>query len=158
MTTPDPLERITRLEERLAALEQGTVPPPPDEVPFYPTSFNGLAWIDATSFTTAWETLITPRTLTLALGLVLIGDSVGGVNTGGEWRVVLNDTGIVRSGTVPASFSWVFPAEVIDLSAHLTSTSLKIQIQARRTAGAATGGRYGNGGAVGCSPRYARLL
>jgi hypothetical protein len=35
---------------------------------------------------------------------------------------------------------------------------LKVQIQARRTAGATTGGQQGGGGSIGLSPRYARLL
>lgn len=154
-TTPDFLERLAVVEERLAALRrQGAEK---DELPLFSTSYHGLVFEDATIFTTVWETVLTPRTASLSLGLVLIGDAVGAVNTGGEWQVLL-DTTTAASGTVPATFAYQFPALTLDLTPYRAASQLKVQIQVRRTAGAPTGGQFGGGGAIGCSPRYARLI
>src|SRR5919109_277672 len=112
-----------------------------DELPFYATSLHGLIYEDSTSLVTLYETILTPRTATLSLGLVLIGDSVSSTNTGGNWQVLANST-------VPATFSYTFPALTIDLTPYRALTSLKIQLQVQRTAGATTGGKYGGGGAL----------
>jgi hypothetical protein len=154
--TTDFLQRIAVLEEQVADLRRAGWER--DELPFYSTSFNGLLYNDPTSFTTVWETILSPRTASLALGLVLIGDVVSSTNTGGEWQVAFNDSTIVASGSVPATFSYVFPALSLDLTPYRAASQLKVQIQVRRTAGATTGGKYGGGGSIGCSPRYARLL
>jgi hypothetical protein len=155
-TTPNVLQRLARAERALAALQrEGAVK---DELAFFATSYNNLAFEDETTFITLWETVLTPRTATLALGLVLIGDQVSAVNTGGDWRVQFNDAVVVASGTVPATFSFSFPALSLDLTPYRGNAQLKVQIQIRRTAGATTGGRFGGGGCIGGSPTYARLI
>lgn len=154
--TPDLLQRLAVLEEQVADLRRAGWER--DELPFFPTGFNGMAYEDDTVFSTVWETVLSPRTASLALGLVLIGDVVSSTNTGGDWQVVLDVSTIVASGSVPATFSYVFPALTLDLTPYRAATQLKVQIQTRRTAGATTGGKYGGGGSIGCSPRYARLL
>lgn len=150
------LQRLAELEEQLAALQRSGRER--DELPFYPTSLHGLVYEDSTSFVTLWESLMTPRTATLALGLVLIGDVVSSTNTGGNWQVLLNSTDVAASGSVPATFSYVFPALTLDLTPYLSLSQLKVQVQVQRTAGASTGGKYGGGGSIGGSPRYAQLL
>ncbi|MFI5676768.1 hypothetical protein [Streptomyces cellulosae] len=154
--TPDFLQRLAELEEKVADLKRAGWER--DELPFFPTSFNGLLYDDHTSLTTVWETVLSPRTASLALGLVLIGDVVSSTNTGGDWQVVFNDTTVVASGTVPATFAYAFPALTLDLTPYRADSQLKVQIKVRRTAGATTGGKYGGGGSIGCSPRYARFL
>lgn len=154
--TPDFLQRLAVVEEQLADLRRKGWER--DELPFYPTSLHGMVYEDNTTFTTLWETILTPRTASLALGLILIGDVVSSTNTGGEWQVQFNDSTVVASGTVPATFSYVLPALTLDLTPYRASTQLKVQIQVRRTSGASTGGKYGAGGSIGGAPRYARLL
>lgn len=152
----DFLQQLAELKEEVAALRRAGWER--DEVPFFRTSLNGLGYEDSTSFITVWETILSPRSATLSLGLVLIGDVVSSTNTGGEWRVVFNGSTVAESGSVPATFSYVFPALSLDLTPYRAAEQLKVQIQVRRTAGASTGGKYGGGGSIGCSPRYARLL
>ncbi|MEU7381558.1 hypothetical protein AB0A91_16450 [Streptomyces sp. NPDC042207] len=154
-TTPTFLQRLAIVEEQLAALRRAGRER--DEVPFYATSLHGLVYEDGGSFTTLWEAIITPRTATLSLGLVLIGDTVGTTNTGGGWQVLLDDT-VAASGSVPATATYVFPALDLDLTPYRAAPQLKVRFQTRRTSGATTGGRYGGGGSIGGSPRYARLL
>lgn len=153
--TPNLLQRLARLEGQVEALRRAGWER--DELPFYPTSFYGLLYDDRTVFTTVWETLLSPRTASLALGMVLIGDVVSSLNTGGDWQVVLGST-VVATGSIPPTFSYVFPALSLDLLPYRTTSLVKVQIQVRRTAGASTGGRYGGGGSIGCSPRYALLI
>ena len=93
-TTPNLLQRIARMEQRLAALQRQQ-PTPADELPFYPTNLQTMPYQSFTSFTTAWETILTPRTSKLSLGLVAIGDQVSAVNTGGEWQVLFDTTVLV---------------------------------------------------------------
>ncbi|MFE0329080.1 hypothetical protein ACFW08_20305 [Streptomyces sp. NPDC058960] len=155
-TTPDLLRRIAVMEQQLADLRRAGWER--DELPFYPTSLHTMPYEDGSSFAMLWETILSPRTATLSLGLVFIGDQVGTTNSGGDWQVTFNDTTVVASGSVPATFSYVFPALTLDLTPYRASAQLKVQIQVRRTAGATTGGRFGNGGAIGGAPRYARLL
>ncbi|MGI3198451.1 hypothetical protein ACRJ4B_16170 [Streptomyces sp. GTA36] len=155
-TTPDFLQRLAAVEQQVAELRRSGWER--DEVPFYPTSLHGLVYEDNTSFTTLWESIITPRSATLALGLVLIGDVVGTTNTGGAWQLVLNDTTVVASGNVPPTYTYSFPTTVVDLTPYRAATQLKVQFQVRRTSGATTGGRYGGGGSIGGSPTYARML
>lgn len=152
----DFLQRLAELEERVQAMAREGWER--DEVPFYPTSLRTFVYDDATSFTTLWETIISPRAATLSLGLVFIGDAVGATNTGGEWRVQFDDSTTVASGNVPPTFTYALPALSLDLTPYRAATSLKIQIQVRRTSGANTGGKFGNGGAIGGAPRYARLI
>ncbi|MFJ1698194.1 hypothetical protein ACIOHC_24265 [Streptomyces sp. NPDC088252] len=155
-TTPDFLQRLAVLEEQVAQLRRTGWER--DELPFYPTSMQTMPYTDATSFTSVWETILAPRTASLSLGLVAIGDQVGTTNTGGAWQVVLAEADIVMAGSVPATFSYQFAAQVIDLTPYRALTELKVQIQVRRTSGATTGGKFGGGGAIGMAPRYARLL
>ncbi|MFJ5802671.1 hypothetical protein [Streptomyces decoyicus] len=151
------MERVAILEERLDRLERSGRTT--GEVPFFPTNSRTMAYDDtAAAFMTTWETIVTPRTAVLSLGLVLIGDFVSPSYTGGLWQVVLNDTTVVGSGSVPASLTYVLPTLSIDLSPYRTAPDLKVQIQTRRTAGATTGGKFGGGGAIGSAARYARLL
>lgn len=152
---PNFLQELARLREEVDALRRAGWER--DELPFFPTSLHGLVYEDSTSFLTVWETILSPRTATLSLGLVLIGDVVSSTNTGGEWQVLLDAT-VVASGTVPATFSYTFPALSLDLTPYRAATQLKVQVQVRRTAGASTGGKWGGGGSIGCSPRYARIL
>ncbi|MCX4994251.1 hypothetical protein [Streptomyces longwoodensis] len=154
--TPDLVQRIRRLEADVAALRRAGWER--DELPLYPTSLHGLVYEDATSFTTYWETIFTPRTSRLDIGMVFIGDQVSATNTGGGWQILLDGTTVVASGTIAPLFSFVFPTASIDLTPYRASTQLKVQVQARRTSGATTGGKYGTGGTIGGSITYARLL
>lgn len=153
---PDFLQELAELREQVDQLRRAGWER--DELPLYPTSQHGLVYEDGTSFGTLWETVLTPRTATLALGLVFLGDVVASVNTGGDWQVLLDGVTVAASGTVPATFSYVLPALTIDLAPYRAATQLKVQVQVRRTAGATTGGKWGGGGSIGGSPRYARLL
>lgn len=152
----DFLQRLAELEERVQAMAREGWER--DEVPFYPTSLRTFVYEDNTAFTTLWETIISPRAAQLSMGLVFIGDVVGTTNTGGEWRVVFDDSATVASGNVPATFTYALPALSLDLTPYRAATSLKIQIQVRRTSGATTGGKFAGGGAIGGAPRYARLI
>ncbi|PWI08320.1 hypothetical protein DIZ27_23055 [Streptomyces sp. NWU339] len=152
----DFLQRLAELEDTVAALQRSGWER--DELPFYPTSLRGMVYEDGTSFVTLWETILSPRTATLALGLVFIGDTINSINTGGEWNVQFNDSVVVANGTVPATGAYVFPALTLDLTPYRASTQLKVQVRARRTSGTNTGGKYGGGGSIGGAPRYARLL
>lgn len=152
---PNILQQLAALRKEVDALRRAGWER--DELPLFPTSLHGLVYEDATSFLTTWETILSPRTATLSLGLVLIGDVVSSTNTGGDWQVLL-DTTVVASGTVPATFSYVFPALSLDLTPYRAATQLKVQVQVRRTAGATTGGKWGGGGSIGSAARYARLL
>ena len=154
--TPDFLQRLAELEETVAALQRAGWER--DELPFYPTSLHTFVYEDATSFATLWETILSPRTAQLSLGLVFIGDVVSSVNTGGEWQVVFNDSTVVASGSVPNTFTYVLPALTLDLTPYRAASVLKVQIQVRRTSGTGTGGKFGGGGSIGGAPRYARLL
>lgn len=154
--TPDLLERIAALEDRLAALEHHR-PVERDELPFYPTHYQTVTYCDSTSWTTQWEVIFTPRTGSLSLGLVAIGDVVGTTNTGGQWQVLLDDA-VVMSGSVPATFSYQHPAAVLDLAPYRTAAEVKVEVQTRRTTGANTGGKFGGGGSIGIAPRYARMI
>lgn len=155
LKTTDFLQRLAELEDAVAAMQRAGATR--DEVPFYPTGFKTFVYDDATSFATLWETIFTPRMATLSLGLVFIGDQVSGVNSGGEWRVQINDTITAGSGSVPATFTYTLPTLTVDLLPY-RQPDLKVQIQVRRTSGATTGGRFGGGGSIGGAPRYARLL
>ena len=149
------LQDLAALRAEVAELRRsGTVR---EELPLFPTSQHGLVYEDATSFVTVWESILAPRTASLSLGLVLLGDIVSSTNTGCEWQVLLDGTQ-VANGTVPATFSYVLPTLTLDLTPYRAQSQLKIQVQVRRTAGASTGGKWGGGGSIGCSPRYARLL
>ncbi|MGY4903324.1 hypothetical protein [Streptomyces sp. 900116325] len=150
------LERLAVLEDQVAQLRRTGWER--DELPVYPTSLRAMPYEDDTAFITTWETVLSPRTGSLSLGLVFIGDFVGATNTGGAWQVLLNGADVVMSGTIAATFSYQFAAQVIDLTPYRNLTGLKLQIQVRRTSGATTGGKYGTGGAVAIAPRYARLL
>ncbi|HEX5596103.1 MAG TPA: hypothetical protein VFX61_08845 [Micromonosporaceae bacterium] len=154
-TTPDFLQRLATVEQQLAELRRSGWER--DEVPFYPTSLRGLVYEDGTAFTTLWETIISPRTATLAMGLVLIGDQVGTTNTGGAWQVLLDGV-VAASGTVAPTFQFQFATLSLDLTPYRAATSLKVEFQVRRTSGATTGGKYGAGGSIGGALRYARLL
>lgn len=154
--TPDPLQRIAALEDRLARLERASRVT--DEVPFYPATFDTMLFTDATDWAAMWETTITPRGASLVMQLITIGDQVSGTNTGGEWRVQLNGVTTVASGLIAATFTYDRPSVTIDLAPYRGQSSLTIGIHGRRTSGATTGGRFGFGGSVGVSPLYARLL
>jgi hypothetical protein len=157
-STPNIAQRVVRLEEELAQLRRRSAPVR-DEVPVFPTSVQGMPAMDDTSFTTAWETILAPRTATLSVGLVFIGDQAGSplVNTGGQWQVLLGST-VVMSGTVAATYSYQFAAQDLSLAAYANDAQLQLQIQTRRTSGATTGGRWGFGGSILIAPRYLRLL
>ena len=156
VTTRSFLERLAILEERVEA--QARTGWQRDELPFYPTSLHSMPYEDSTTFEIVWETILTPRSASLQLGLVTIGDQVAAVNTGGEWQVVLNDVTVALSGTIAATFSYQLPTGVISLAPYQGASQLKVQIKARRTSGATTGGKFGAGGAVAIAPRYARLI
>ncbi|MGW6598510.1 hypothetical protein [Streptomyces sp. NPDC055036] len=154
-TSPDFLQRLAALEETVEQLRRRGRER--DELPFFGTNLQVMPYQSYTSMTTVWETVLSPRTASLSLGLVTIGDVVTAVNSGGDWQVLAN-TDVVMSGTISATFSYEFAAAAIDLTPYRSLTELKILIQARRTAGATTGGKFGAGGAIAIAPRYARLL
>lgn len=147
--------RMARLEEELAQLRRTGWER--DELPLYPTAFTALAFSDATAFTTLWETTFAPRTASLSLGLTAVGDQVAGVNTGGSWQVLLAGA-VVWSGSVPPSFTVQYASTTLDLLPYRGVAEVLLQVQTRRTSGATTGGRFGGGGSIGLSPRYARIL
>src|SRR5690242_14434078 len=120
---PNFLQQLAVLREEVAALRRSGWER--DELPFYPTSLHGMVYEDSTSLVTLWETILSPRTAALSLGLVFIGDVVSATNTGGNWQVLANSTDVVASGTVPATFSYQFPALTIDLTPYRALTSLK---------------------------------
>lgn len=128
-----------------------------DELPLWPTNFTAMAFNDGTSFGTLWEGVMSPRTASLSLGLTLVGDQVSGTNTGGAWQVLLGGS-VVWSGTVLPTYTVQYAATVLDLLPYQQQSELLVEIQTRRTSGATTGGRNGNGGSIGLSPRFARLL
>lgn len=154
--SPDVLSRLAHAEEAIATLQRTGWER--DELPFYPTSLKTMAYEDSTTLVSLWETILTPRTASLSLGLVMIGDQVSAVNTGGDWQVVLNDVDVAMSGTIAATFSYQFAAQVIDLTPYRGLSQLKVQLKARRTSGSSTGGKFGGGGSIAIAPRYARLL
>lgn len=144
------------LEDQLAQLRRSGRRA--DELAMHPTNFRGLNYDDSTVYTTVWETTFTPRSASLNLGLMFIGDVVSAVNTGGDWQVFVNTTDVIASGSVPATFSYVLPDLALDLSPYLAKADLRIDVRTRRTAGATTGGRNGSGGCIGSSIRYARMI
>jgi hypothetical protein len=155
-STPNILQRIARMERQLEQLQRRSPAlDMRDELAVFPTALYAMPMMDETSFITVWETLFAPRTGSLDLGLVFIGDQVSGVNTGGQWRVLL-DGAVVMSGTVAATFSYQFAAQVLPLDVN--NPDVKLEIQSRRTSGATTGGRNGGGGTISIAPRYARLI
>lgn len=155
-STPDLVQRIVQLEKRLDQVQRrGTGLA--DELPVFPTLFNAMPAVDVTSFATVWETTFSPRSAALSLGLVFLGDQVSAVNTGGQWQVLLDNV-VVMSGSVAATYSYQFAAQTLNLAAYQASSGVKLDIQCRRTSGAATGGKYGTGGTISIAPRYARLL
>ncbi|MGC5400218.1 hypothetical protein ACPXCP_31315 [Streptomyces sp. DT20] len=154
--TPNFLERLAVLEDQVAQLRRAGWER--SELPFYPTFMTTMPYCDSSTFTTTWETVLTPRTGSLSLGIVAVGDVVGTTNTGGAWQVLMNAADVVMSGTVTPTFTYQFGAAVIDLAPYRALSQLKIQIQTRRTSGATTGGKFGGGGSIACAPRYARLL
>lgn len=155
LSSPDFLERLAVLEEQVAQLRRAGWER--DELPLYPTAYTALAFSDATAFNTLWEGVLSPRTASLSLGLTLVGDQVAGVNTGGSWQVLFNGL-VVWSGTCLPTFTVQYASTVLDLVPYRADSQLRVEIQTRRTSGATTGGRNGNGGSIGLSPRFARLL
>lgn len=148
-------ERLAQLEASVAQIGRGGSRP--DDLPLFRTNYEGLNWDDSSTITTVFENKFTPRSASLALGLLLIGDVVGTTNTGGAWQVVLNLSDIVASGTIPATNSYVLQDLVIDMSPYIAQTDLRIDVKTQRTTGASTGGRYGGGGCIGSAVRYARM-
>ncbi|MFD4572107.1 hypothetical protein ACFWNK_01750 [Streptomyces sp. NPDC058417] len=155
-TTPGLLERIARLEQTVAALQREGRER--DELPMYPTSYKGFPYEDSTTFVTLWEAILSPRTARLEMGLVFIGDQVSATNTGGSWQILLDGSTVAASGTVPPTFSYVFPTASVDLTPYRAAQQLKVQLQVRRTSGASSGGKFGGGGSIGGAPTSARLL
>ncbi|MFB8101357.1 hypothetical protein ACFC3O_00720 [Streptomyces sp. NPDC056007] len=151
----DLLQRIAALEAQVATLRRTGWER--DELPLWPTNFTAMAFGDSTAFSTLWEGVMSPRTASLSLGLTLVGDQVSGTNTGGAWQVLFNGL-VVWSGTVLPTFTVQYASTVLDLLPYRADSQLLVEIQTRRTAGASTGGRGGNGGSIGLSPRFARLL
>ncbi|ONI48621.1 MULTISPECIES: hypothetical protein [unclassified Streptomyces] len=151
----DLLSRLAVLEEQVATLRRTGWER--DELPLWPTGYTGMAFNDGTVFSTQWESVMSPRTASLSLGLTFVGDQVTGTNTGGAWQVLLGGA-VVWSGTVLPNFTVQYANTVLDLLPYRGQSELLVEIQTRRTSGATTGGRNGNGGSIGLSPRFARLL
>ncbi|WP_369183336.1 hypothetical protein [Streptomyces sp. Y1] len=112
---------------------------------------------------TTWQDLLvasipgdTPR-LSLVVGL--LGDQIGGVNTGGNYRILVNSTTVVASGTIPANFTWMYPSALVDMTPwYGPGTSVRVAIQVQRTSGATTGGTDGNGGSIRAEMQGALLI
>ncbi|MEU0157927.1 hypothetical protein ABZ154_03540 [Streptomyces sp. NPDC006261] len=151
----DLLSRLAALEEQVATLRRTGWER--DELPLWPTSYTAMAFNDGTVFSTLWEGVMSPRTASLSLGLTFVGDQVTGTNTGGAWQVLLGGA-VVWSGTVLPTYTVQYANTVLDLLPYRGQSELLVEIQTRRTSGASTGGRNGNGGSIGLSPRFARLL
>lgn len=153
--TPDLLQQVAQLRERLEALER-RAPAVRDEVPFGGTGTRSMAFDDRTVFVTVWEAAFTPRGAKLSLGLIFLGDNTGGINTAGEWQVTVNGV-VAAGGGVPASGASERPEINLDLIPYQGAATLTVVLQTRRTSGATTGGRYGTGGCIGSGIRYARI-
>jgi hypothetical protein len=84
----------------------------------------------------------------LHLDLAFTGDQIGGVNTGGNYRVLVNGTQ-VATGAVPATFSWVTVSYDIDMTPYYApGSAVTVIIQVQQTSGASTGGRGGGAGSI----------
>lgn len=158
LRSTDLAEQVAALTDRLARLERasGVV----DDVSIWRVGFENYLFDDTSAaLSTVHETTFTPRGASLTLGLSFYGDFVGTspqVNTGGTWDVLLNGVSSA-SGTVPATYTIVETAPVLDLSPYLGVRDLHVEVRTRRTAGATTGGRYGGGGCIASIVRYARI-
>lgn len=117
-------------------------------VGFGPTSFisapysQGTGWAETAS---AWVPCDGPK---LHLDLSFLGDQIGGVNTGGAYRILVAG-GQVASGSVPATFSWVGVSLDIDMTPYYgPGSAVYVSIQVQQTSGASSGGRNGGAGSV----------
>jgi hypothetical protein len=148
-------EQVAVLTAQVAQLRRsGSVV---DDVSLFATGFENYNYDDASvALSTVFENTFTPRGASLVIGLSVFGDQVSAVNTGGTWDVLVNGV-TAAAGTVPATFTIVNSDVVIDLSPYLGTTSVHVEIRTRRTAGATTGGRYGGGGCIASTVRYARM-
>jgi hypothetical protein len=122
--------------------------------PWRPVGFGGSGFFASPRTpNTTWQELLvaqvpcdSPR-LNLTVGLV--GDQVGGINTGGDYRVVVAATTTVASGQVPATFNWTFPTVGIDMTPwYAPGNWVRVAVQVQRTSGATTGGTDNNGGSI----------
>ncbi|MFD7410160.1 hypothetical protein [Kitasatospora purpeofusca] len=132
--------------------------------PARPVGFTtGGFWAEPRTYATTWTELSvaqvpcdSPR---MALTVGFVGDQVGGVYTGGDYRVVMGNNTTVASGTIPANFTYVYATPVIDLTSFYAPGSwVRASIQVQRTSGATTGGLDGNGGALRAEVIGAYLL
>lgn len=147
-------EQVAILTEQVAQLRRtGSVV---DDLTLFRTGFENYNYDDASSLSTVFENTFSPRGATLVIGLSIFGDQVGAVNTGGTWDVLVNGSA-AASGTVPATFTIVDTDVAIDLSPYLGTSSVHVEVRTRRTAGATTGGKYGGGGCIASTIRYARM-
>ncbi|KRV48776.1 hypothetical protein AQ490_23175 [Wenjunlia vitaminophila] len=151
----DLAEQVQRLTERVAQLERRSADTRA-EMPMWPTGPRGVVNADETVFATQWEGMVQPRTRTLSIGLLLLGDQVAGVNTGGEWRLRVAEV-VAATGVIVANFTWSLQGADLDLTPYMTTANVKIEFQTRRTSGATTGGKYGTGGCIASVIRYALL-
>ncbi|ABD94214.1 unknown [Streptomyces phage mu1/6] len=132
--------------------------------PWRPVGFgaNGFFAAPRTSSTT-WQDLLvaqvpcdSPR-LNMTVGLV--GDQVGGVNTGGDYRIYVSQSTTVASGQIPPTLTYIYPQVTIDLTPWYTPGNwVRVAVQVQRTSGATTGGADGNGGTLRAELQGAYLL
>lgn len=147
-------EQVAILAEQVAQLRRsGSVV---DDLTLFRTGFENFNYDDASSLSTVFENTFSPRGSSLVIGLSIFGDQVSAVNTGGTWDVLVNSV-TAASGSVPATFTIIDTDVAIDLSPYLGTSSVHVEIRTRRTAGATTGGRYGGGGCIASTIRYARM-
>ncbi|GAA2112399.1 hypothetical protein GCM10009759_55090 [Kitasatospora saccharophila] len=122
-------------------------------MPWRPVAFNATAFASApyaqdTGWTEISSTYVPLDAPKLYLNMAFVGDQIGGVNTGGNYRVLVSGTQ-VTAGTVPATFNWVNASLDVDMTPYYApGTAAQVSIQVQRTSGATTGGRGGGAGAI----------
>ncbi|MGW1174545.1 hypothetical protein ACWD4P_12595 [Kitasatospora sp. NPDC002543] len=131
--------------------------------PWRPVGFGTGGFFTAPrTSSTVWQDLLiaqvptdSPR-MTVTVGLV--GDQVGGINTGGDYRLVVAGT-TVASGQVPATWTYVYPQMTVDMTPWYGPGGwVRVVVQVQRTSGATTGGVDGNGGTIRAELQGAYLL
>jgi hypothetical protein len=151
---PDLVSQVAQLLERVAQLERRS-PRVYDEMPMWPTGPRGVVYADSGAMETQWSGKLRVRAPWLSIGLLLIGDTVGTTLTGGGWQVLVEGA-VDSTGTVPADGTWHYEDVHLDLTSYM-GADVQVEVQTRRSSGATSGGRYGTGGCIGSSIRYALI-
>lgn len=121
--------------------------------PWRPLAFATTGfWAAPRTSATSWQEITgtqaptdTPRA---SVNIAFVGDQVAGVNTGGDYRILVAGT-TVASGSIPPTNAYVYVATTIDMTPwYAPGTWVRISVQVQRTSGATTGGADGLGGTI----------